>query len=440
LAKCAADTYSKNMEKLQFGTDGIRGIYGQEITDESAYRLGKALGGKALIAGDTRASTPALLSALAGGIEDAGGCATYLGVATTPALYYTLLASDCNRAVMVTASHNPPSHNGLKVFDRTGKIGEEERRRLLSAMDAPSRLSRRTLTSDGTLLRRYEEFIARSCGRLDGVRAVVDFANGAGGVFCDLLASLGADVTPLNALGQGTKINVGCGAIHPETLRAETMRLGADLGFALDGDGDRIVAVTKSGDVLDGDAILYLFARKMKKEGRLKRNKVALTIMTNSGVLKSLSALGVTAVSCSVGDAAVTEAMRSEGLNLGGEQSGHIVLGDLLMTGDALLVGAMLMKMIRDGEKAERPAELTVYPQALLNVPVPDRSIAYSEQMQSFAARKKQELGAGRVLVRASGTENVVRIMAECPDATLAELTVREIKGKLLEMIGQKQN
>ena len=429
------------MNTSHFGTDGIRGIYGKEVTDETAYRLGAALAkrGSILLARDNRLSSPRLASAFLGGVRAAGGEASSLGLSTTPALFYAFTHSGAENAVMITASHNPPDHNGLKVFDKAGKLGKDACREIEEEMQSISfsSVSYHKQKTDPSLLESYRAFFREAVGRLDGVKVAFDYAGGAGYAFRDLLPSLGAEVFPLGLSEKGGGINVGCGALFPEALLKETLRVKADLGVALDGDGDRILVVTKEGDILDGDALLYLLARKMKKEGRLAKDKVALTVMTNSGVLKSLTEIGVTPVLCNVGDSAVTAAMKAEGLNLGGEQSGHLILGDLLMTGDGLLVGGMLLKMLRAGEPVLRPKELTVYPQCRIDLCVADKSVAYAEATQAFAAKIKARLPEGRILVRASGTENVVRIMAECPDASLAEKCAREIKSFLLSTEGK---
>ena len=423
------------MENIHFGTDGIRGVYGEEITDETAFRLGRALGGmgKLLLARDNRVSSPRLAAAFLGGVETAGGECVFLGPSTTPALYYATLASDADYSVMITASHNPPSHNGLKVFDREGKLGKEARERLTDIMCAADvrELTYRSALADGSLLEAYRRFFSSVVGDLTGVRAVVDYAGGAGYAFRDLLSSLGADVTPLFLRETGEAVNVGCGALHPETLREETVRRGADIGFALDGDGDRIVAVSKDGDLLDGDAILYLLARSRKRKNALPKNKIALTVMTNGGVVRSLSDAGIDVVTCDVGDAAVVAAMREEGLTLGGEQSGHIVLGDLMMTGDGLLTGGTMMRMIKEGEPVVRPPELKTYPQITHSVRVKDRRVANAEEVRKLVARIRASLEGGRVLVRASGTESVVRVTVECEDAATAEAAVREIEEEI---------
>ena len=400
------------------------------MTDRTAFTLGRALSkrGSLLVARDDRISSPALAAALLGG---AGDAARYLGIATTPSLYHALTHSDASYGVIITASHNPPEHNGLKVFDREGKLDKRESEALLEEM---RRVTDETTYSTKTPSTRekdeYRAFLREAIGRLDGVRAVVDYGEGAACEYVDVLPSLGADIIPLHAGSDGANINVGCGALHPENLREEVLRRGAGLGIGLDGDGDRIVAVTSDGDLLDGDLILYTLALDRKARGTLRENKIAVTVMTNGGVLKGLADAGIEATLCPVGDAAVTAAMRAENLTLGGEQSGHVVLGDRLMTGDALLVGGTMLKMLKAGVPVIKPS-VRLYPQCLLNVPVRDRSVAKSEELLRLTERIRLSLPSGRVLVRASGTEDLVRVMTECPSRELAERAAKEIADHL---------
>lgn len=422
------------MENLTFGTDGIRGIYGKTLTDGDAFRLGAALGssGDVLIGSDNRPSSPSLVSALAAGVARAGGRAVYTSLITTPALYYCLTRREETYAVMVTASHNPPSHNGLKVFSRRGKLSEEERDRVTEEMAsctyAPSYAAVR---GDPSILSLYEEFILSFAGDLSGVKVAVDFAGGALFAFKELLKKTGATVFPLNDRRNGDRINEEAGALFPSVTARAVKEVSADMGFAADGDGDRIAAVNKGGEILDGDKILYLLACKMKEEGTLRKNTIALTVMTNSGVLESLEKKGIRALSCAVGDSAVTKAMETEKLSLGGEQSGHIVLGDYLMTGDALLVGTALMKMIKQEGGLPDLSGLKVYPQILLNVPVRDKKAALTNEVREAAEKIKESFGVGRVLVRESGTENLVRVMTEHPSRERAE----EAASALAELI-----
>lgn len=423
------------MNTLRFGTDGIRGIYGTTLTEETAYRLGAALAekGKILLGRDNRPSSPALARAVACGAAANGGEVRPIGVVTTPALYYLLSVSDCAYAVMVTASHNPPEHNGLKVFTRRGKPDEDERREIEERMlCVPPAGSSSLPYKEKPDLSAYVGYVKSRVGRLDGVKVVVDLSGGAGSALSGLYDALGASVISLNARESGDRINQGCGALHPEFCQKEVLLNKADIGVAIDGDGDRIVAITGKGEIWDGDLITYFLACRMKACGILNRNRVAMTVMTNGGVLKSLTEKGVTPVSCAVGDSALAETMRAENLNLGGEQSGHIILGDYLPTGDGLLTGAVLMKSIlEDGPLDEAPLP-AVYPQVLLNVAVRDRSVANDKEVQRAAVEVKEALREGRVLLRASGTENLVRIMVEHPSEALARAAAETLKQAVL--------
>ena len=423
------------MNKTLFGTDGIRGIYGESLTEETAFRLGAALGdeGSVMLGRDNRPSSPALARALACGVLSRGGEISAVGVTTTPALYYLLTQSAATHAVMVTASHNPPEHNGLKVFTKQGKPTEAERRRLEDKIahiePTPCSPFRYTETQD---LSPYTHYVAKAIGSLKGIRVVLDCAGGAASVFKGLYREMGADEITLNAREDGSRINDRCGALHPEVCAAEVIKRKADLGISVDGDGDRIMLITRSGRILDGDYTTYLLACRMKEKGTLCKNTVAMTVMTNGGILKSLSERGIRVVSTAVGDSALAETMQAEGLNLGGEQSGHVILGDYLRTGDGILVGAAIMKsMLEEGDIDAFPSPL-IYPQILLSLPVKDRSVACDPALRRLATRIKEELREGRVLLRASGTESVVRIMVEHPDAKVVREAAEQLKDAVL--------
>ena len=424
------------MDKILFGTDGIRGIYGESLTEDVAFRLGAALAeeGSVLIGRDNRPSSPALARALACGALSHGGKVEVVGITTTPALFYLLSLSPCECAVMVTASHNPPEHNGLKVFTKHGKPNEEKRRSLEEKMAcveaSPSSPFRYTETGD---LTPYKRYLKERIGSLRGIRVVLDCAGGAGGAFKGLYREMGADEITINAREDGRYINVNCGALHPEACAREVAKKRADLGISVDGDGDRIYIVTRSGRILDGDYITYLLACRMKEKGTLHKDTVAMTVMTNGGILRSLSQRGINVISTAVGDSALAETMQAEGLSLGGEQSGHVILGDYLKTGDGLLVGAAVMKSaLEEGDIDSFPAPL-VYPQILLNVPVKDKAVACDPALRALATRIKEELREGRVLLRASGTENVVRVMVEHPDEKVAKDAAEKLKDAVLK-------
>ena len=419
----------------RFGTDGIRGIYGETLTESDAYALGAALGenGEILIGRDNRPSSPILARAITAGAYSVGGKTRAVGVVTTPALYYMLSVSDCPCAVMVTASHNPPQHNGLKVFTKSGKPNERE------CAEIEERMASIPLAFDPTYpyeerqdLSPYTDYVKRCVGRLDGIKVVLDCAGGAGSVFKGLYREMGADVTVLNAREHGERINEKCGALHPERCAEATVRIGADLGIAIDGDGDRIILVTRRGNVMDGDLVTYLLARRMQAHGRLKKDTVAMTVMTNSGILRCLNEHGVKVISTAVGDTALAEAMRSEELNLGGEQSGHVILRDYLPTGDGILVGALLMRTIlEDGDLSSTPLP-DLYPQILLNVPAPDRSLASDPNIRRLVEELEASMPEGRILLRASGTESLIRIMVEHPNARQAARTAETLRAEIL--------
>ena len=423
------------MKEIRFGTDGIRGIYGEDLTEETAYALGAALAkrGDILLGRDDRPSSPALARAIACGAHASGGGIRAVGLTTTPALYYLLTISDCSYAVMVTASHNPPAHNGLKVFTKSGKPTERDRRALESEMrsvrPSPCPVFTYRETQD---ISPYTEYLKERIRPLDGITVVLDCANGAGSAFKGLYRELGAHEISINAEGDGARINVNCGALHPEACAREVLKRHADLGVSIDGDGDRIVLVTRDGEILDGDHITYILACRMQEKGRLKKSTVAMTVMTNGGVLRSLSERGIRVISTAVGDAALAAAMREEGLNLGGEQSGHVILGDYLATGDGLLTGAVLMQSFLEEGEIEKTPPPVVYPQVLLNVEVGDKSLAEHPEIRQLAKELKEEMNAGRILLRASGTEDLLRIMVEHPDAGIAKSVAERLREAIL--------
>ena len=415
----------------KFGTDGIRGIYGKTLNEETAYRLGAALGseGTLLVGRDNRPSSPALARALACGVNSVGGSVRSVGVVTTPALSYLLSRYGAKRAVMVTASHNPPSHNGLKVLTEKGKVSEEERQEIERRMDEVlPRLDPDFPLEERGDLSLYTSYIKERVGSLRGVKVVVDYAGGAGSACKGLYREMGAEEISLNAREDGSRINVGCGALCPEVCAREVTRQKADLGISIDGDGDRVLLVSRQGKVLDGDYVTYLLARRMKEKGLLRHDRVVMTVMTNRGIVRSLEQCGITVATCPVGDASVAERMREEDLNLGGEQSGHVILGDYLPTGDGLLVGAYLIKSLLEEGDFDRTPPPLLYPQILFSVPVPSASVLDHPAMKEIEEEVRASLGEGRLLLRASGTESVVRIMAEHADESVARSAADRIR------------
>ena len=397
------------MTRRYFGTDGIRGVVGRDITPELVEQLGRAAtiwagGGAVLVGRDTRGSGPELEEALARGILSAGGDAVLAGVLPTPAV--ALFARDLG--AVVSASHNPPEYNGVKLFDRDGaKLTDAAEEEIESFLDEPPIVTGIVERDDGVSERYLEHVLEHFGADLGGLRIAVDCANGAYSTIApEAFRRLGADLTVVGAEPDGTNINQGCGATDLSTLQQTVTGAGLDLGVAFDGDGDRMLAVDASGKTVDGDEILAIMAL------HLGVDLVAVTSMTNLGFHKLMAERGVRVVTTDVGDRYVLEALRREGGKLGGEQSGHIIWLEDHVTGDGL-VGALLLCRALDGTAlAEAASVMQHYPQVLENVPVRTKELPVSVTVE--VERLNEELGhTGRILVRPSGTEPVIRVLAE---------------------------
>jgi phosphoglucosamine mutase len=418
-----------------FGTDGVRGVVGETLTPELVERLGRAMtlwSGRArvLVGRDTRGSGPELEDALARGIVSAGGTAVLAGVLPTPAV--ALLAQDLG--AVVSASHNPPEYNGVKIFDREGrKLTDAEEEEIESLFDAPARGDGAVEQLDGAGESYLNHVVERFGSDLSGFHVVLDCANGA---FFELapaaFEALGAQVTTIGVEPDGTNINDGCGAMDLAALSRTVVDAGADLGVAFDGDGDRMLAVDERGETLDGDQILAILAPALDVD------LVAVTVMTNLGFHRLMDEHGIRVVTTSVGDRYVLEALRAEGGVLGGEQSGHILWLRDHVTGDGLAAGLLLCSALGDRSLSEAAAAMRRYPQAKENVRVARRPSdgVMPQAIVDEAERLNTELGdGGRVLVRPSGTEPVVRVLAEAASeeeaarisATIAALVAKEL-------------
>ena len=398
------------MPREYFGTDGVRGIVGESLTADLVERLGKAAAlwsgrGRIFVGRDTRASGPELEEAFARGVASAGGAAVLGGVLPTPAV--ALLRLDLG--VVISASHNPPEYNGVKFFDREGHkltdAAEEEIEALLDAA-APGggEIDRVEVAADS-----YLEHVLDAFGTdLSGLRIALDCANGAyAGLAPSAFEQLGAEVMAIGDEPDGTNINVGRGATDLAAL-AELVRSGGfDLGIAFDGDGDRMLAVDERGEPVDGDQILAVLALALGVDG------VAVTTMTNLGFHRLMEERGIRVVVTDVGDRYVLEALRREGLLLGGEQSGHVIWLDGHVTGDGLVAGLLLCRALHGRRLSEAVAVMLRFPQALQNLPRKGRG-PLPEGLVAAVERVNAELdGTGRVLVRPSGTEPLVRVLAE---------------------------
>lgn len=439
---------------LRFGTDGVRGVANSELTPELALALGRAAArvldarriGRVVIGRDTRRSGPLLEAALAAGFAAEGVDVEVLGVAPTPAVAW-VAAADGTPGVVVSASHNPFPDNGVKLFapgglkltDAVEEALEAELDRLLAAgarpdPDAPTGARVGTIVRGTGALARYAAAVEASAdGRdLTGLRLVVDCANGAASVVApDVLRDLGAEVTVLHAAPDGRNINEGAGSTHPDELRRAVVEAGADAGVAFDGDADRMLAVDERGRLVDGDQVLAVCAIDRHERGRLPGDTVVVTVMANLGLRRALAERGVGVVETQVGDRNVLEALDRGGWSLGGEQSGHVIFRDLATTGDGLLTAVQLLDAVRrDGRSLADvvDASMVRIPQVLRNVRVgrPDPAIVAAVR-DDVAAVEHRLAERGRVLVRASGTEPVVRVMVEADDAAVADAAAAEL-------------
>jgi phosphoglucosamine mutase len=416
-----------------FGTDGVRGVVGETLTPELVERLGRAAAlwcgrGRVFVGRDTRASGPELEEAFARGVASAGGSAVLAGVLPTPAV--ALLGLDL--AAVISASHNPPEYNGVKLFDHDGRkltdVVEEEIEALLDG-PAPGggEVDRVEVASDSYL----EHVLERFATDLTGLRIAVDCANGAyAGLAPQAFEQLGAEVTAIGNDPNGTNINVGCGATDLALL-SDTVRAGGlDLGVAFDGDGDRMLAVDERGEPVDGDQILAVLALDLEVEG------VAVTTMTNLGFHRLMEERGIRVVVTDVGDRYVLEALRREGLLLGGEQSGHLIWLEDHVTGDGLVAALLLCRALRGLHLSEVVAVMPRFPQAIRNLPRTGRGPLPDELIAAVEDANGALDGTGRILVRPSGTEPVVRVLAEAETAEAAEELCARIAALVIRELG----
>lgn len=425
---------------LRFGTDGVRGVALSELTTDHVARLGRAcaevLGtGRWLIGRDTRESGEVLSAAMAAGLVEGGADPIDVGVVPTPALAW-LAAREGVAAAMVTASHNPWHDNGVKVFARGGlKLSDATERAIESALHATSsgavwRQSHHAAPEVPSMVGEYVDWLAGVSGRLDGLRVVLDCANGAmSDVAPSAFRRLGADVMVIHAAPDGRNINADCGATHTAALERAVVEHRAALGLAFDGDGDRVIAVDHEGRVVDGDRLIALAALRLRDRGALRDDAVVVTVMSNLGFHRAMASAGIEVVTTAVGDRYVLEALDERRLSIGGEQSGHIIYRDLATTGDGLLAALELAAAVHDRPDGRTLADLagevmTTFPQVLVNVRVADRRPDIAADMADEIVAAEAALGAdGRVLVRASGTEPLVRVMVEASTADIARRT-----------------
>lgn len=437
-----------------FGTDGVRGTANTQLTPELAYHLGRAAAQyfgrevqrpKIIVGRDTRLSGTMLAAALGAGICSAGGDAYLLGVICTPAVSYLTEQVGANAGVVISASHNSFEDNGIKFFANNGyKLPDaiEDEIADIVAQDidystAPNGSSVGKIIVQEGLDELYIKHILNTAPcRLRGLRVVMDCANGANSKIAPtILRLLGAEVIPIFDTPNGININNGCGSTHLEALRMKVIEYGADIGVANDGDADRCLVVDEKGRELDGDQIMLIIARELMRRKKLKDRMLVVTVMSNIGLHKAFKEMGGQTCKTKVGDRYVLEEMVKHGYNLGGEQSGHIIFSEFAKTGDGILTAVQLMcTMVQNNMRLSELAKLmTKYPQTLLNVPVKDKN-GWEENraIQEVVAKYTEELGDnGQILVRASGTEPLIRIMAEGP----SQLQLEEIAGKIAAVV-----
>ena len=401
------------MARAHFGTDGVRGIVGETLTLDLVERFGRAATmwagrGRVFVGRDTRSSGPALEQAVTRGIVSAGGTAVLAGVLPTPAV--ALLAQDLG--IVLSASHNPPEYNGIKFFDAEGhKLADEDQEAIEALLDAPGLGGGSVEEAEGALEGYVDHVLEHFGASLDGLKIAVDCANGAySAIAPGVFERLGAEVTTVAASPDGANINVGCGATDLGLLEEVVRAGGHDLGVAFDGDGDRMLAVDETGAPLDGDQILAVLALAHDVD------TVAVTSMTNLGFHRLMAERGIRVLTTDVGDRYVLEALRAEGAVLGGEQSGHIVFLDGHVTGDGLAAALLLCRALGGRQLSQAAAVLTRLPQARENIPVGGTSLspAVLEEVERLRAGLD---GRGRILVRPSGTEPLVRVLVESESA-----------------------
>jgi phosphoglucosamine mutase len=438
--------------KQLFGTDGIRGAAGEYPLDRATvYAVGAALAERAhadaaspefLIGADTRESGPWIAEVMAAGLAGRGARVRYAGVITTPGLAYLTRVGPFAAGVMISASHNPYRDNGIKVFAHNGfKLPDEVehaleweilRLREQSVTPIPD-----SLTVDEGMDQTYLDYLASTATiRFDGVKLALDCGNGAAYALGPaLFRRLGAEVFVVCAEPNGRNINLDCGALHLETLRRAVLEAGCDFGAAFDGDADRAIFAARDGKIVDGDAVLLACARALKAEGKLPGNVVVSTVMANLGLEKALEGSGIRMVRTPVGDKYVLEEMERLGAPLGGEQSGHIIFREYATTGDGILTALRLFEIARKAGVGleELTADLQVFPQRLVNVRVREKQGLLEVPAIAAEIRRAEEsfAGAGRVLVRFSGTEPLARVMVEGPDMERVE----SFSGSIAEVI-----
>lgn len=450
-----------------FGTDGARGVANTEISCTLAMDIGRAAAMVVardhhkrkpvfLVGHDTRISHDMLESAIAAGLCSVGADVVTLGTVPTPAVAYLVANSDADAAIMLSASHNPYEFNGIKIFGAEGfKLTDEVEMEIEEIVldhvlpyDLKWNDELGVIRSGETLVEQYIDHIVSTVeGDLSGIRVAADCANGsASATAAKIFAKLGADVTILNDKPNGVNINDNCGSTHIDVLGKYVRENGFDLGVAFDGDADRCLAVDESGELVDGDKLIAIFASQLKQEGKLANNTAVVTVMSNMGFFKFAEQAGIHVEKTSVGDRYVLQNMLEHGHCIGGEQSGHIIFREFMTTGDGQLTAVQLLRAIKkSGKKLSELAQLMqVYPQVILNVRA-DKEMKRMVKVDEGVLKRQQQLeegmnGNGRILVRPSGTEPVIRIMVEGLDREAIMNAAKSMEQIIIERLGYNED
>lgn len=426
-----------------FGTDGIRGIAGESLTADLSFKVGKALGKlltekkehpKVVIGRDTRISCDMIEQALTAGLTSTGVNVMTVGTIPTPAIAYLTKTIETDSGIMISASHNPYQDNGIKIFGPDGfKLTDEQELEIESLIDNSEQIKNASFEKIGKLYggnelsQKYVQHIKQSIsGDLSNIKIALDCANGATtGVAPYIFGDLEADIETIGCQPNGININDNVGSTKIDTISAFVKENNVDVGFAFDGDGDRVLAVDANGNIVDGDKIMFILAKHLKEQGELKDNMVVSTVMSNIGFYKAIEENGLQSVKTAVGDRYVVEEMRNNNYSLGGEQSGHIILMNYAITGDGILTAVKLANIIKSTGKSleELASEVSIYPQKLVNIKVIDKKAAMedSEILAECEKVEKELEGNGRILLRASGTENLIRVMVEASSDELTD-------------------
>lgn len=425
-----------------FGTDGIRGRANESLTLDQAIQIGRYLGAyygndkhaKILIGKDTRLSSSMFEMGLAAGATASGATVYLLGVCPTPSVSFLIQKEGFDCGIMVSASHNPYYDNGIKLFNSLGNKMDPSVEELIEAyFEADEELPYAINEAIGKVidyedgLQLYISWLKESCKvDLSGMHILLDLANGsATSTAIETMSELGATLEVIHSEPNGININTQCGSTHPQELQRRMREGNYDVGFAFDGDADRVMGVDEKGQIIDGDYILYIVGKYLSKKGLLKDNVIVTTVMANLGLYKAFEKLGIESRQTAVGDKYVYECMEEFGYSLGGEQSGHIIFNDYENTGDGLFTALQLCKVMKEEKMSihELGKELFIYPQLLVNVPVKDKETALQDaDVLKAVAQVEEKLGNnGRILVRPSGTEPIVRVMVEAESDELCE-------------------